>query len=82
MDWFDAFDEVFASVERYANEHGKPPHELAVSSALYNWIAELQHESDMLGGMESTESVILETPHGKVPLVINDELSPYEIIPQ
>jgi hypothetical protein len=82
MDWFDAFDEVFASVERYVAEHGTPPQELAVSSSLYAWIAELQHESDMLGGMESSESVVLETPHGLVQLVINDELSAYDIVPQ
>lgn len=81
MDWFDAFDEVFASVERYVEVHGRPPAELAVSPALYEWLAELQRESNFLGGTPPSDPVVLETAYGLVPLVINEKLDPYEIIP-
>lgn len=80
MDWFDAFDEVFASVERYVAENGKAPAELLVSPTLYNWLAELQRESDFLEGIATTDPVVLETSYGHIPLVIDEKLDPYEII--
>lgn len=80
MDWFDAFDEVFASVERFAEQHGKAPREVSVSPMLYTWLAELQRESAMLEGIEVSDPVVLETPFGDLPLSIDERLGPHEII--
>lgn len=83
MDYFDAFDEVFGSIERYVAEHGAAPHEIVVAPALYTWLADLQREADMLGGAGVvTDPVMLETPYGPIKIVIDETLSPYEINPQ
>jgi len=83
MDYFDAFDEVFGSIERYVAEHGAPPHEIVVAPALYTWLADLQREADLLEGLgEVTDPVVLETPYGPIKIVIDETMSPYEILPQ
>lgn len=82
MDYFDAFDEVFSSIERYVQENGHPPHEIVVAPALYTWLADVQRETDLLEGLEVTDPVVLETPYGAVKIVIDETLSPYDIVPQ
>lgn len=82
MDYFDAFDEVFASVERYVHEHGEPPHEIVVSPALYTWLAEIQREDTLLHGLDITDPVMLETPYGAVRIVIDETMSPYDVVSQ
>ncbi|MCO6466499.1 MAG: hypothetical protein J5I53_07780 [Bradyrhizobiaceae bacterium] len=82
MEWFDAFDEVFASVERYVADHGKAPKEVCVSPTLYTWLAELQRESTVLHGLPYGEFVTLDTPYGAIPIAIDEHLGPFEIIPQ
>ena len=79
MDWFDAFDEVFASVDRFVQQHGKAPREVAVSPTLYTWLAELQRESAMLEGVEVSDPVSIDTPFGALALAIDEQLGPYEI---
>jgi len=79
MDWFDAFDEVFASVERFVQQHGRAPREVSVSPTLYTWLAELQRESAMLEGIEVSDPVALDTPFGEIALSIDEHLGPYEI---
>jgi hypothetical protein len=81
MEWFDAFDEVFASVERYVAEHGKAPAEVAVSPALYLWLAEMQRESALLTGLPMTDPVVLDTAYGSIPIAIDEHLGPFEILP-
>jgi hypothetical protein len=44
MEWFDAFEELMTSIDRYFDEHGAPPHEVAVSPQLYAWLL------DVVGG--------------------------------
>ncbi len=80
MEWFDAFDEVFASVERFAAEHGRAPVEVAVSPSLYTWLAEMQRESALLSGVPVTDPVILDTAYGSIPIVIDEHLDPFEIL--
>lgn len=82
MEWFDAFNEVYASVERYVADHGKPPAEVLVSASLYLWLAELQRESSMLSGLPAADPVYLETSYGNIPLVVDEHLDPFEIIPE
>ncbi|MDZ4744706.1 MAG: hypothetical protein SGJ05_01740 [bacterium] len=81
MDYFDAFDEVFASIDTYYRDHGHSPHDIAVSPSLYAWFAELQRESAMLAGIEMSYPVIIETPYGPVGLIIDERLSPYDVVP-
>ena len=80
MDWFDAFDEVFASVERFVATHGRKPREVSVSPMLFTWLAELQRESAMLEGMEVSDPVVIDTPFGEVPLAIDEKLGDFEIV--
>lgn len=82
MEYFDAFDEVFASIDRYVQENGAPPHEIVVSPALYMWLAELQREENTLHGIDITDPVLLETPHGNVRIVIDETMSPYDVLAQ
>jgi len=82
MEMFDAFDEVFASVERYVAEHGHAPSEVVVSPPLYMWLAELQREGEMLAGTVPVDAVALETPFGRIPLAIDETLSPFDVLAQ
>lgn len=82
MDYFDAFDEVFASIERHVQEHGSTPTDIVVSPGLYMWLADLLREEDLLRGLDITDPVVLETPYGPVSIVIDEALSPYEVLTQ
>lgn len=82
MDYFDAYDEVFATIEQFIAEHGQLPKEVAVAPALYSWLAEAQREQDFLHGDTSTDPMTIVTSNGTVKLVIDEALGPYEIIPQ
>lgn len=81
MNWFDAYEEVYAAVERFVEEHGTPPKEVIVSTTLYTWLVELQRERAMLSGDEAVEPVVLDTPYGVIPVVIDELLDPFEILP-
>ena len=79
MEWFDAFDEVFAVVEQYVQEHGSAPSEISISPSLYTWLAELQRESAMLEGVPVTDLVSLDTAYGAIPIAIDERLGAHEI---
>lgn len=81
MEWFDAFEELMASIECYVEEHGQAPKEVAVSSDLYAWMSDIRRESQFLSGGEAGSPDILPTPHGPVRLVIDEALTSYEIVP-
>jgi len=81
MDFFDAFDEVFATIDAFYRDHGHSPHDIAVSPSLYAWFAELQRESAMLAGLEMVYPVTIDTPYGPVGLIIDEHLSPYDVVP-
>jgi len=81
MEWFDAFEELMASIERFFDEHGQAPHEVAVSGELYAWLSDIRRESQFLSGGDSGSPDTLPTPHGPVRLVIDEALSSFEIIP-
>lgn len=80
MDWFDAFDEVFASIERFVTTNGRKPREVSVSPMLFTWLAELQRESAMLEGMDVSDPIVIDTPFGEIPLAIDEHLGDYEIV--
>jgi hypothetical protein len=79
MDYFDAFAEVYASIERHVQETGQPPTEIVVSPALYTWLADMVREENLLRGVTMTDPVTLDTPYGPVKIVIDEALSPYDV---
>jgi len=79
MEHFDAFEEMFALIERYRHEHGHLPHALVVSPSLFQWICDCRKE--MLGeNFTPTDRAWLHTPLGNVRLVIDERLDPFEIL--
>ena len=82
MEWFDAYDEVAAAVERFVAQHEQPPRMVAVSGTLYTWLAKLQQESAAITGEAVTEPVAVDSPYGSIPVVVDEHLDPYEIVPQ
>ncbi len=81
MEWFDAFEELMVSIERYVQQHGEPPHEVAVSPLLYGWLSDIRRESEALAGTVHTDPGIIPTPWGNVPLIIDEALTAYDIVP-
>lgn len=79
MDYFDAFAEVYASIERHVQETGQAPSEIVVSPALYTWLADMVREENLLRGVTMTDPVKLDTPYGPVTIVIDEALSPYDV---
>ncbi|MGA0833219.1 MAG: hypothetical protein ACO3QO_01690 [Candidatus Kapaibacteriota bacterium] len=79
MDWFDAFDEIFAIVERFVQEHGKRPSCVVVSPNLYTWLAELQRESALIEGIEPALPLSIDTTYGTIPVVIDERLGAYDV---
>lgn len=80
MDYFDAYEEVYSAVERFADKHGHAPATVSVSPSLYSWIQSMKKEAVAEHADEPTESTMLSTRFGPLPLVIDELLSPYEII--
>ena len=82
MDQFDAFAEVYTSIERHVMEHGVPPTEIVVAPSLYSWLRDILREEELLQGRAITDPVLLETPFGRVRLVIDETMSPYDVLTQ
>ncbi len=82
MEWFDAFEELMVSIERYVQEQGEPPHEVAVSPMLYGWLSDIRRESAALAGTVHSDPGIIPTPWGNVHLIIDEALTAYDIVPQ
>lgn len=80
MEWFDAYDEVYAAVEQFVAQHGTAPAEVAVSGVLYGWLAEMQRESALLSGIPAAEPMVLESAYGSIPIRIDEMLGPFEIL--
>lgn len=81
MEWFDAFDELMTSIDRYVEGHGALPHEVAVSPQLYAWLSDIRRESSALTGEETGDLAVIPTAHGSVRLVIDEALTAFEIVP-
>lgn len=79
MDYFDAFEEIFAHIERYKLEHGITPTKLIISPSLYQWLCECRAE-ELLA--QDADPTILDTPFGAILLTIDERLDPYQIITQ
>ncbi|MBX7155071.1 MAG: hypothetical protein U0Y96_06650 [Candidatus Kapaibacterium sp.] len=80
MDYFDAYEEVYSAIERYADEHGHPPTKICIAPALYRWLREMQKESALLNPNEEQTASALNTRFGAIPIEIDELLTPYEII--
>lgn len=78
MDYFDAYEEIFAQVERYMLEHGSLPRVIVVSPSLYQWLCDCRKEN--IEHPIADDLIWFETPHGKIRLVIDERLDPYEIL--
>ncbi|MCX7929248.1 MAG: hypothetical protein N2663_00785 [Chlorobi bacterium] len=78
MDYFDAYEEIYTRIERYMLEHGTLPHALVVSPSLYQWLCDCRKES--VEQPHTDDLMWFETPHGKIRLVIDERLDPYEIL--
>lgn len=81
MEWFDAFEELMTSIDRYVDQHGVPPHEVAVSPQLYAWLSDIRRESATLTGEGLGDLAVIPTAHGPVRLVIDEALTAFEIVP-
>ncbi|GMV53305.1 MAG: hypothetical protein D8M52_07760 [Chlorobi bacterium] len=81
MEWFDIYDEVSAAVADFVARHNKIPAEVAVSTSLYSWMAAMQRESAELSGLPGSETVVADTPFGAIPVVIDEALGPFDIMP-
>ncbi|MBL7997772.1 MAG: hypothetical protein JNL32_03945 [Candidatus Kapabacteria bacterium] len=80
MEYFDAYEEVYSAIERFADEHGKPPATVYVSPVLYRWLMEMKKESVALNMEEASDGNSLQTRFGAIPLALDEMLSPYEIL--
>jgi hypothetical protein len=78
MDYFDAFEEIFARIEQYILEHGVMPQALVVSPSLYQWLCDCKKEQ--FHQPTGEELRWFETLYGKIRLVIDERLDPYEIL--
>jgi hypothetical protein len=81
MEWFDAFEELMATIERFVSTNGHAPTEVAVSPQLYAWLADIRRESARLSGTPLEDLSTIPTPHGPVRLQIDEALNAYEIVP-
>lgn len=79
MEDFDAFEELFAAVERHVQQHGQKPREVVVSPSLYLWLSELQREAVMMRGEAVADVVHLETPYGAVSVTIDEMMSAFDV---
>ena len=80
MEYFDAYEEVYAAIERYIDEHAVRPNHVNVSTTLFRWLLEMKKEA-VTHHLEAPEPVLnFATRLGPVPIVIDELLSPYEII--
>ncbi|MEY3385634.1 MAG: hypothetical protein RIR53_445 [Bacteroidota bacterium] len=82
MEWFDAFEELMASIERFVSANGHAPSEVAVSPHLYAWLSDIRRESARLSGTEPEDPSTIPTPYGPVRLQIDEALNEFEIIPE
>jgi hypothetical protein len=82
MEWFDALEELMATIERFVDDHGHAPSEVAVSPHLYAWLADIRRESAQLSGTAPEDVSTIPTPHGPVRLQIDEALNEFEILPQ
>lgn len=78
MDYFDAYEEIFARIERYILDRGTLPRALVVSPSLYQWLCDCRKEN--LEHPTAEDLIWFETPHGKIRLIIDEQLDPYDIL--
>lgn len=81
MEWFDAFEELMTTIERFVVQHGHAPKEVAVSPHLYAWLSDIRRESARLSGHEPEDLSTIPTSYGAVRLQIDEALNEFEILP-
>ncbi len=80
MDYFDAYEEVYSALERYADENGQAPHGISVSPSLFRWLLEMKKEAVTLHLEEPGTANTIHTRFGDLPLSIDEMLSPYDVL--
>jgi len=80
MDYFDAYEEVYSAIERYADQNGHAPSKICISPSLFRWLREMQKETALLNPDEHQSTSALNTRFGAIPIEIDELLTPYEII--
>ncbi len=80
MDFFDAYEELYSAVERFVDEHSKVPSSVSVSPVLFRWLLEMKKEAVSLHFEDATSSNSFNTRFGAIPIVIDEMLSPYDIV--
>ncbi|MCS7302600.1 MAG: hypothetical protein NZ606_04125 [Candidatus Kapabacteria bacterium] len=78
MDYFDPYEEIHARVEQFRAKHGTLPRALVVSPSLYQWLCDCRKEQ--LEHPTGEDLRWFDTPYGKIRLVIDERLDPYEIL--
>ncbi|MFN4769217.1 MAG: hypothetical protein ACK45R_01440 [Candidatus Kapaibacterium sp.] len=80
MDFFDAYEEVYSAVERFVEHNGRVPASVSVSPALYSWLQSMKKEAVADPAEEPSDAQMLSTRFGPITLVIDELLSPHEIL--
>ena len=80
MEFFDAYEEVFSAIERFAEEHGHAPKHVSVSPTLYRWLLEMKRESVTLQLEDFGDVNTLNTRFGSITIIVDEMLDPYEIL--
>jgi hypothetical protein len=85
MDYFDASEELHQSIQNYMDAHdGKPPQRLLIAPGLYHWLVQIRKDESLLAGQnpDTIDFSVFPTEVGPLPLVIDELLSDFEIIPE
>ncbi len=82
MEFFDAYEELYASLNAYVAKHGEPPTRVLMSPYLYQWLRNLLAEEAKLHGrdLSHTDPRILHTDYGDIQIIIDESLSDWDII--
>ncbi len=83
MEYFDANEELYESIQDFAKTHGgKPPEKLYISPTLFQWLKEIRLEEAQLKGLNAKKLDLnrFPTEFGTPNLVIDEMLSDYEIV--
>ncbi len=82
MEYFDAYEELFASLSAYVAKYGTPPTRVMLSPYLYQWLRNLLVEEAQLQGRDVSQldPTVLHTDYGDLQIVIDESLTDWEII--
>jgi hypothetical protein len=80
MEEFDAYNEVFATIEEFVSRYSILPTSIAVAPTLYSFLAEAEREQSFLLGQAAESPLQIVTSSGTVQVIIDEALGSFEII--